>query len=162
MSLATLKSLFAFKSWSSIEMFDLLETLPAESLTPMLRTLGHIYTTDRIFVAHLKGEPHGFTSPHMLTLPTLADLRRGQEETDEWYLQYVSALQPEALEEKIHFHFTDGDTGTMSRDEILQHIITHGCYHRGNVGQMLRERGLPPPRELFTRFLHVTEPSRRD
>jgi uncharacterized damage-inducible protein DinB len=162
MSLATLKSLFEFKRWANRELFDLLGTLPEDSLAPMLRTLGHIYTTDRIFVAHLKGEPHSFTSAHMLTLPALADLRKGQEETDEWYLQHVSTLKPEALHERIHFRFTDGDTGAMSRNEILLHIVTHGCYHRGNVGQMLRERGLPPPRELYTRFLHAAEPSRRD
>jgi len=161
-AVATLQSLFEFKRWSNRELFDLLATLPEQGLAPMLRTLGHIYTTDCIFVAHLKGVPHSYTSPHVPTLPALAELRKGQEETDDWYLQYLSTLQPEALQEKIRFRFTDGDMGSMSREEILQHICTHGCYHRGNVGQMLRDRGLPPPRDLFTRFLHATEPERRD
>jgi uncharacterized damage-inducible protein DinB len=127
----------------------------------MLRTLGHIYVTDRIYRAHLAGEAHAFTSPHLLEIPPLATLRREVEDTDEWYLQYVSRLQPEELEQKIHFRFTDGDMGAMSREEILQHISTHGCYHRGNVGQMLRDRGVPPPRDLYTRFLHQMEPARR-
>jgi uncharacterized damage-inducible protein DinB len=162
MSVDMLKSLFAFKRWSNKELFDTLAGLPAAAeLTPMLRSLGHIYVTDRIFRAHLSGEPHAFTSPHLQQIPSLAELRRQVEETDEWYLQYVSALKPEQLEERIHFRFTDGDMGTMTREEILHHITTHGCYHRGNVGQMLRDRGVPPPRDLLTRFLHQVEPARR-
>jgi uncharacterized damage-inducible protein DinB len=163
MSLAMLKSLFAFKRWSNRELFDTLEGLPdTAELTPMIRTLGHIYVTDRIFRAHLSDEPHAFTSPHLQEIPTLAALRREVEETDEWYLQYVSAMKPEALDENIHFQFTDGDMGTLSREEILHHISTHGCYHRGNVGQMLRDRGVPPPRDLYTRYLHQIEPARRN
>lgn len=38
------------------------------------------------------------------------------------------------LDESISFNFTDGDVGTMTREEMLFHVITHGAYHRGNVG----------------------------
>lgn len=162
MSVATLESLFAFKLWSNKELFEALGTLnAAESVQPMLRTLSHIYVTDRIFRAHLSGVPHSYTSPHLVPPPTLSELRAAVEETDEWYLQYVSSLTPEALAERIQFQFTDGDMGSMSREEMLLHITTHGCYHRGNVGQMLRDRGVSPPRDLYTRFLHQTEPARR-
>jgi uncharacterized damage-inducible protein DinB len=162
MSVATLKSLFEYKRWANRELFDMIERLPAdEKRLPMVRTLSHIYTADRIFRAHLAGELHSFASTHMPELPTLADLRRDVEDTDEWFLLYVSNLTPEALEQRIHFRFTDGDLGTLSREEILLHITTHGCYHRGNVGQMLRDRGLPPPFDIYTRFLHQKEPDRR-
>jgi len=162
MSVATLKSLFEYKRWANRELFDMIERLPAdEKRLPMVRTLSHIYVADRIFRAHLAGELHSFTSPHVAEVPALADLRREVEDTDEWYLQYVTNLTPEALAQRIHFRFTDGDLGTLSREEILLHITMHGCYHRGNVGQMLRERGLPPPLDIYTRFLHQKEPDRR-
>ncbi|WP_423234932.1 DinB family protein [Amphibiibacter pelophylacis] len=60
------------------------------------------------------------------------------------------------------FTFTDGERGSMTREEMLLHIITHGSYHRGNVGQMLKSIGMNPPRDLYTRFLHAVEPQRRD
>jgi uncharacterized damage-inducible protein DinB len=49
----------------------------------------------------------------------------------------------------------------MTREEMLLHVITHGAYHRGNVGQVLKSISVVPPRDLYTKFLHVTEPSRR-
>jgi uncharacterized damage-inducible protein DinB len=49
----------------------------------------------------------------------------------------------------------------MTREEMLFHVLTHGSYHRGNVGQILKNLSVAPPRDLFTKFLHVREPSRR-
>ena len=162
MSLNTLKSLFAYKRWANRELFALLAGVaPEQDVQPMLRTLSHIYATDRIFRAHLLGEAHGLCSATLPEIPSLLELRAMVEATDDWYLDYVTALSPEALPETVRFSFTDGDAGSMSREEMLLHITTHGAYHRGNVGQMLRERGVAPPRDLYTRYLHQAEPARR-
>jgi uncharacterized damage-inducible protein DinB len=66
-----------------------------------------------------------------------------------------------SLAERLSFRFTDGDAGTLTREEMLFHVITHGAYHRGNVGQILKNISVVPPRDLYTKFLHVQEPSRR-
>ena len=50
----------------------------------------------------------------------------------------------------------------MSREEVLFHVLTHGGYHRGNVGQVLKSVSVAPPRDLYTRFLHQSEPVRRE
>jgi len=65
------------------------------------------------------------------------------------------------LEESITFRFTDGDAGTMTRQEVFLQFITHGAYHRGNVGQMLELLSVAPPRDLYTKFLRLSEPARR-
>jgi len=57
--------------------------------------------------------------------------------------------------------FTDGDSGRMSREEILLHVVTHGGCHRGHVGQVLKPISVAPPRDLYTKFLHQSEPARR-
>ena len=93
--------------------------------------------------------------------PALALLRAAAAETDAWYEAYVRDLAPEQLAQTVAFTFTDGDHGAMTREEILLHVITHGGYHRGNVGQLLKAIGMAPPRELYTRFLHLREPQRR-
>ena len=49
----------------------------------------------------------------------------------------------------------------MSREGILLHVLTHGGYHRGNVGQVLKSIAVDPPRDLYTRFLRTAEPGRR-
>ena len=164
MPVKTLKSLFGYKSWANSELFALLATLPterADQLHTCIRTLNHIYVVDRIFRAHLSGEARPFNATNTKTTPSLDQLRSDVEETDAWYLNYASALPARALSEILDFTFTDGDRGRMSREEILLHVLTHGGYHRGNVGQVLKSISVAPPRDLYTKFLHQSEPPRR-
>ena len=164
MSTETMKSLFAYKAWANQELFTLLGTLPpkhAEQLHTCIRTLNHIYVVDRLFRAHLSGEPRPFDATNTKATPSLEQLRSEIEATDTWYLNHVSALPASALSESIDFVFTDGDRGRMSREEILLHVLTHGGYHRGNVGQVLKSVSVAPPRDLYTKFLHQSEPGRR-
>jgi uncharacterized damage-inducible protein DinB len=82
------------------------------------------------------------------------------KELDAWYISYASTVENKALSESIEFAFTDGDRGKMTRQEILLHVITHGGYHRGQVGQIIGAANVLPPRDIYTRFLYLTEPSR--
>ncbi|WP_275636783.1 hypothetical protein [Chromobacterium sphagni] len=41
------------------------------------------------------------------------------------------------------------------------HVITHGGYHRGAAGRILAQQDIAPPRDLYTRFLHDSQPARR-
>ena len=59
-----------------------------------------------------------------------------------------------ALREVIEFTFTDGDAGRMSREEMLLHVVSHGAYHRGNIGQVLRRSRLPRRATCTRKFLH--------
>lgn len=164
MSTETLKSLMNYKSWANLELFLLLTTLPSEAseqLHTCIRTLNHIYVVDRIFQSHLSGEPSPFDATNTRATPSLDQLRSEVEATDAWYQDYVSSLTAPALSETLVFTFTDGDQGRMSREEILLHVVTHGGYHRGNVGQVLKSISVAPPRDLYTKFLHQTEPARR-
>ncbi len=161
----TIQSLFAQKSWANNELFNALaevsDTQHAASVHAAVRTLNHIYVVDRIFQAHLLGEPHGYTATNTEATPTLDALQFSVAETDAWYESYVSSCSGQLLNESIAFQFTDGDAGTMTREEMLMHVITHGAYHRGNVGQVLKSISVAPPRDLYTKFLHVSEPARR-
>jgi len=164
MSSNTLQSLFAYKAWANSELFSLLATLPpgqADPLQACIRTLNHIYVVDRIFRAHLCEEPGPFEATNTQATPALGDLCRDVEATDAWYLSHVSRLSEPSLAETIAFTFTDGDAGRMSREEILLHVITHGGYHRGNVGQVLKSISVAPPRDLYTKYLHISQPTRR-
>lgn len=162
MSLSVLKSLFDYKAWANAELFEVLATVSSEAdLHTAIRTLNHIYVVDRIFQAHLLGESHGYEASNTKETPTLDGLRAAVAETDAWYQGYLAGLSESALAGMVNFAFTDGDSGRMSREEMLMHVITHGGYHRGNVGQILKNISIAPPRDIFTKFLHVSEPQRR-
>jgi uncharacterized damage-inducible protein DinB len=162
MSASTLlHSLFQEKAWINAQFFEQLVQLDDTTRHTALRTLNHIHTVDRIFRGHLRGEPHGLDSTNTPETPTVAQLRDAVAEVDRWYIDYTRTVSPPQLDERVAFTFTDGDKGLMSREEILAHVITHGAYHRGEVGRLMKSASLTPPRDLFTRFLHQSEPSRR-
>lgn len=161
----TLPSLFAQKSWSNHELFNALAvaapSAQADAVHAAVRMHNHIHVVDCIFRAHLAGEPHGYTATNTDATPTIDELQMAVADTDAWFERHVATLSPAQLGERIAFRFTDGDQGLMTREEILMHVILHGAYHRGNVGQMLKSMATAPPRDLYTRFLHTREPSRR-
>jgi len=164
MSTAVLKSLFAYKAWADSELLDALAALTPEHAEPAhacIRTLNHIHVVDRIFRARLAGEPRPFEATNTRATPTLEQLGREMRATDAWYVEHVSRVPEAGLPEVLDFTFTDGDHGRMSREEILLHVLTHGGYHRGNVGQILKSISVAPPRDLYTKFLHESEPARR-
>ena len=161
----TIQSLFAQKARANNELFNMLATVPVEqhatAIHTATRTLNHIYVVDRIFQAHLQGKQHGYTATNTDATPELGELQFTVAETDAWFVQYTATVSAGQLAESLPFRFTDGDNGTMTREEMLLHVITHGAYHRGNVGQVLKSISVVPPRDLYTKFLHVSEPARR-
>ncbi|MBB5205648.1 putative damage-inducible protein DinB [Inhella inkyongensis] len=164
MSTDTLQSLFAYKAWADAELLAGLAQLGpehADTLHASLRTLNHIHVVDRLFRAHLAGEAAPFEATNTVETPTLEALRTEVAATNDWLQAHVRGLSPAQRQELLHFRFTDGDAGCMSREEMLLHLITHGAYHRGNVGQRLKDIGIAPPRDLYTRHLHLAYPQRR-
>jgi uncharacterized damage-inducible protein DinB len=158
-------ALFRFKSWADTELLEALGAIDAASHPAehkaAVRTVNHLHVVDQIFRGHLQGVPHGFEATNTPHTPALAELRQSVGAVDDWYVSYVDGLSEAQLVEEVRFTFTDGDAGRMTRQEILMHVLTHGGYHRGAVGQVLRSVGIAPPRDLYARFLHATEPQRR-
>jgi uncharacterized damage-inducible protein DinB len=162
---STLHSLFAYKAWANEELFAALANVDAKQhpseAHSAIRVLNHVYVVDCIFKAHLAGNAHGYKATNTKETPSLLALAAAVREVDAWFLSYVANLPSASLQEQVRFTFTDGDAGLMNREEILMHVITHGGYHRGAAGQVMRGASAAPPRDLYTRFLHLSEPGRR-
>ncbi|MEI9427917.1 DinB family protein [Mesorhizobium sp. Cs1299R1N3] len=160
-----LLSLFAYKSWADDELLALLaeveNDVTDEQLVAILETVNHAHVVDRIFMSNIQKRTHGYRDTGTSSTPKLAELSEAITETDRWYLRYVEQVEPEELAETINFSFTDGASGQMSREEMLAHVITHGGYHRGEVGRMVTQLSKPSSPDTFTGYLHQAEPARR-
>jgi uncharacterized damage-inducible protein DinB len=160
-----LDSLFRYKAWANDELINVLSQADANRFPNEVRTatriINHTYVVDCIFKAHLLGVKHDFVATNTPETPHVDELRKAINLVDSWYLEYVSRTSTMELSEVIHFRFTDGDMGSMSRQEIFLHVSLHGGYHRGAAGEILRSTGLAPPRDLYSRYLHSAEPTRR-
>jgi uncharacterized damage-inducible protein DinB len=161
-----LVSLFKYKAWANEELFAELEKVdPARHSAERqaaIRLLNHIHVVDRIFAAHLSGQAHAYTATNTPETPAFEELRAAVAASDRWYVDYVAQLPAERLPENVALTFTDGQTGRMSREEMLAHVAMHGGYHRGAVGRTMAQVSVPPPRDTFTVYLHKAEPERRE
>jgi len=162
----TLGALFRYKAWADQELLVALAAIDAARyparFQAMLDILGHANVVDRIFRNHLSGTTFEIIrSPDPERSPTLPELRAMVEATDAWYIGFVSDVDDMRLQEPVQFVFTDGDKGTMTREEMLLHVATHAGYHRGSIGQMMEDLGVDSPPDSLTKFLHRHEPGRR-
>jgi uncharacterized damage-inducible protein DinB len=142
----------AYKAWASDVVFSIVAALPeGEAVKPrptlfknMVHTLNHLYVVDRIFQAHLEGRPHGYTARNTPTHPPLQELWQSVTQLDRWYIDHIAGLSEAQLGQRVEFQFVGGGDGNMSRLEILLHLVNHGTYHRGFVGDMLNQAGVNP------------------
>jgi uncharacterized damage-inducible protein DinB len=141
-----------YKAWADSLVYGMVSALPGEESTKkratrfgnMIHTLNHVYVIDLVFRAHLLGRSHGFTSRNTPDHPPLEELRAVVSELDAWYVKYADSLQSDQLQETIQFEFIGGGTGSMTRQDIIMHVVNHGTYHRGFVGDMMYQAGVTP------------------
>lgn len=156
---------FQYKQWANAELLALgeqqFDKLPQDDAIFFVRILNHTTVVDSLFISRILGESEKYSADNTVDTPTLAELRQTMEENDSWLVNYAQSLTSEELERSIVFKFVDGDLGTLTVEEILLHLLTHGSNHRGMASRTLAVNGLERPKDTFTRYLHQAEPSRR-
>lgn len=150
---AEIAMLLRYKAWANGVIFRTVAALPAgEALRPratrfgnMVHTLNHAWVVEDIFRHHLEGRRHGYTARNTEVPPPLPELWERVRAMDGWYVAFAESLDEAALDGMVRFEFVGGGEGAMTRAEILLHLVNHGTYHRGFVGDMLYQAGVTPP-----------------
>ena len=57
----------------------------------------------------------------------------------------LARLGPETVERAIKYQDLRGNDQSDVRWQMLQHVVNHGTYHRGQITTMLRQLGAAPP-----------------
>jgi uncharacterized damage-inducible protein DinB len=159
--MATISMLTKYKAWANDITFSAVNSLPSGEATKkrqtrfgnMVHTLNHVYVIDDIFKSHLLGKNHGYTARNTENHPSLADLWKAQVEMDKWYIEYAHNVPEELLAENVKFQFVGGGQGMMSREEIIIHVVNHGTYHRGFVGDLMYQVPASSPANDLPVFL---------
>lgn len=141
----TLEMLMKYKIWADDITYKCILELPNHELIKVrethfktiIHTLNHIYVIEDIFKAHLTNSTHGYSARNTETTPSINELWQNVQKMNDWYLNLIYTLSTEELSEIIDFEFVDGGKGSMSREEIILHIINHATYHRGFVSDLL-------------------------
>jgi uncharacterized damage-inducible protein DinB len=145
--------LVEYHYWARDRLLTAVEALTPEqymralgSSFPSVRdTLVHIYSAEWIWLSRWHGE-----SPTMLlqpaAYPDLATLRTAWDEHRAKLTAFVARLDDRTLHEVIAYRTTDGQPWRQPLWHMLQHVVNHAAYHRGQVTTMLRQLGATPPK----------------
>ena len=156
---------FQYKKWANSELLVFgerqLHLLPESDAVFFIRILNHTTVVDSLFISRMSGTPELYSADNTVETPTYSELKERIEKNDSWLVDFSATATPETMSQTISFKFTDGDFGTLSVEEVMVHLLTHGSNHRGMASRTLASNGLERPKDTFTRYLHEVEPCRR-
>ena len=154
-----------YKAWADRRTLDAVAAIDGQQFPAAMafarQQLNHMVLVEELFRARLLAAPEPHRSTNTEGVPELRELDERLSASNEWLGGYVAALIPEALGETIRFTFTDGKHGSLSREEVIFHLINHATYHRGAIGHALDLAHAPRPADTFTVFIHAAQPGRR-
>lgn len=137
-----------FNAWANSRVLDAVATLTPEQFLKDLRssmpsvrdTLAHIYAAEKIWLERLKKRP---TEPFAKAdqFPAFDGLKAKLVELDVQFVEYSRGLREPHLQEEIAYQTLSYGPSKDPCWQMIQHVVNHSTYHRGQVITMLRQLG---------------------
>jgi uncharacterized damage-inducible protein DinB len=157
-TLQEISQLVAFNRWANERFFEALSQLPAEQYGRDLRsshggihgTLAHLVGAERGWLSRWQGKSEIGTAATS-QLHSLAELRAFWENICAEMSQFLATLDDQKLQATLS---TTARTGSYTTPywQMIQHVVDHSSYHRGQIVTMLRQLGATPPSTGLIRF----------
>lgn len=163
MDLDRIKALYTYNRWANARILDAVSILTPEHYTLDMRsshrsvrdTLVHIISAEWIWLMRLKGtSPKAMWSPSEFS--TLSILNARWSEVRNEQAEFIASITEESLKTPITYVNTQGETFTYPLWQILQHVVNHSTYHRGQVTTLLRQLDSEPIATDFLVFYDTT------
>lgn len=154
-----------YKQWADNRTLDAMALIDSERFPSEIafarQQLNHMVRVEEVFRARLLGDTEPHSTSNSEIVPAQEELSKRLSESNDWLQTYAKSNSSEKLVEEIRFRFLDGKGGTMTREEVLFHLVNHGTYHRGAIGRALDLAGGLRPADTYTVFVHAMESGRR-
>jgi uncharacterized damage-inducible protein DinB len=144
-----------YNYWARDRILDAVSALTPEQFTQPLGnsfssvrdTIAHICDAEFIWLSRWAGEqPTGFRKPDRV--PDVAAAREEWAGLERRMREVLAELGPKGVERRLDYKDMRGAARSDLAWQILQHVVNHGSYHRGQVTTMLRQLGAPPPKYM--------------
>jgi uncharacterized damage-inducible protein DinB len=161
MTYSDLSTLLDYHYWARDRVLDAVEPLSPEQFT---RDLGSSFRSVRDTLAHLYGSEWAWHSRWIGTSPTalpdpglfadVAAIRASWSILEGKVRGFLASLGEHGIDREFEYRNLAGQPARSSFREMMQHMVNHGSYHRGQVTTLLRQLGAPPARSMdLIRFL---------
>jgi len=150
-----LQTLLDYHYWARDRLLHAIQTLTPEqydkdlgsSFKSVRDTVTHVYAAEWAWYQRWQGE-----SP-MALIPSdrfadLAALRSAWAEHERKMRAFVDGLGDQDVARVIDYKLLSGDTGASPIWQMVQHVVNHASYHRGQITTMLRQLGVKPAKSM--------------
>lgn len=152
MTAEELLALLDYHYWARDRLLDAVEHLTPEqfrqdlgnSFDSIRGTLVHLVSAERAWCSRWLGESY---AGHLVPadFKTAMDVRASWLEEEVRVREFVRQLGQDGVNREFRYTQLDGVSRSSVFWQMLQHVVNHATYHRGQVTTMLRQLGAPPP-----------------
>jgi uncharacterized damage-inducible protein DinB len=155
MTIGDLRDLLDYHYWARDRMFAALDALSDEQYTRDLGssfrsirdTAVHVYGAEWVWLQRWQGEsPTALITPD--TIPDVSALKRAWAELEPKVRAFLDVMEQRGVDQTNAYTLFSGDRGESPFWQILQHVVNHASYHRGQITAMLRQVGADPPKSM--------------
>ncbi len=141
-------ALTEFNAWANHRVLDAVAALTPEQFTRELGsshssvrdTLAHIVGVEWVWLERLQGRaPEAI--PAAKEYGDAHALRARWAEVENSFREYMEELTKAELDEVVEYKTLSFGPARNARWQMIQHVVNHGTYHRGQVVTMLRQLG---------------------
>ena len=151
MTLADIELLYAYNRWANSRLLaaasllssDLLVKDLGTSYRSVFGTLKHIAWGEWLWLDRWQERTPTGQSP--LDCSDLPALRSRWSMIEREQTEFISSITQADLDRLISYENPAGTRWTYSLRHMLQHVVNHSTYHRGQVAATLRMLGAEPP-----------------
>ena len=152
MNLTDIHNLYDYNYWAKRRILAVVETLSPEQFAKDLNsshagiqgTLFHIMGAEEIWFKRWRGESPGSfgTAKEYPSLDLLSD---HWDMVEHEIMGFCHMLKTdEDLKKIIAYRNLKGEAYSQPLERLMQHLVNHSTYHRGQVVTMLRQLGVKP------------------
>ena len=166
MTAEALSSLIDYHYWARNRLLDAVERLSPEqfrqdlgnSFDSVRGTLAHLVSAERAWCSRWRGEsPTGHLAP--TDFETVEEVRARWLEAEAQVREFVEQLGADGVNRVFRYTQLDGAPRNSVFWQMLQHVVNHASYHRGQVTTMLRQLGARPPQSQdLIAFYRLSDP----
>jgi uncharacterized damage-inducible protein DinB len=155
MNLQDLRTLVDYHYWARDRMLEALDPLTPEqfnrdlgsSFKSVRETVVHIYAAEWAWHSRWQGQ-----SPTSLmtsdAFPDVVAVRRAWTDHEQKMRAFLDGLGEDGIARVLDYKLLSGQAGASPFWQMLQHVVNHASYHRGQVTTMLRQLGASPAKSM--------------
>ena len=151
MNVEDFRLLYDYNAWADHRTLDTCAALSLEqfsqdmgsSFRSVRDTLLHIMQVEWLWLERWHGRSPTSFAPNG-EYSNVESIRARWLEIERDLLDYVASLTPAEVQRVVQHKTTAGVPQAAPLCQMLQHLVNHGTYHRGQVATMLRQLGAKP------------------